>query len=183
MKDLTFITGNQNKADFLATHLSVPVAHHKLDLDEIQSLDPHELVEHKVRQAYGILKKPVLVEDASLVFTAMGGLPGPFIKWFIQELGCDGLVQLAHSLPTQTAVGHVVYGYYDGTGVVRFFEGTMHGRIAAEPRGDNGFGYDPLFINDGYTQTRAEMNADDYAASSYRTPAIAQLRTFLQSQA
>ena len=61
MKDLTFITGNQNKADFLAKHLGVPVAHHKLDLDEIQSLDPRVVVEHKVRQAYEVLNKPVLV--------------------------------------------------------------------------------------------------------------------------
>lgn len=181
MKDLTFITGNQNKADFLAKHLGVTVEHHKLDLDEIQSLDPRTVVEHKVRQANRILQKPVLVEDAGLIFTAMGRLPGTFIKWFIEELGYDGLLRLANSLPDQTAVGRVCYGLYDGADL-HFFEGEMHGRIAAEARGNGGFGFDPIFINDGFERTRAEMTEDEYAASSYRTPAIAGLREFLTSQ-
>jgi non-canonical purine NTP pyrophosphatase (RdgB/HAM1 family) len=182
MTDLTFITGNQNKAYFLAKHLGLPVVHHKLDLDEIQSLDPHEVVEHKVRQAYDVLHTPVLVEDASLIFTAMGRLPGTYIKWFVEELGREGLAQLAQHLPEQTAIGRVVYGLYDGADM-RFFEGEMHGTIAPEPRGENGFGYDPIFINDGYDKTRAEMNEDDYAASSYRTPALAELRAYLQDHA
>ena len=46
MKHVTFITGNQAKADYLAKHLGFSVQHHKLDLDEIQSLDLREIVEH-----------------------------------------------------------------------------------------------------------------------------------------
>jgi non-canonical purine NTP pyrophosphatase (RdgB/HAM1 family) len=177
--ELTFITGNQNKADFLARHLGVPVTHHKLDLDEIQTLNPYELVEHKVRQAYDMLKKPVLVEDASLVFTAMGRLPGPYIKWFIEELGLDGLARLAQGLSEQTAVGHVCYGLYDGQ-ELHFFDGEMRGRIAAVPYvGGRGFGFDAILINDGYDKTRAEMTEAEYDATSYRTAAIEKLRVFL----
>lgn len=183
MKDLTFITGNQNKADFLAKHLGVPVAHHKLDLDEIQSLEPHEVVEHKVLQAYEILKRPVLVEDAALIFTAMGRLPGTFVKWFIEEIGYDGLLRMANSLPDQTALGRVCYGLYDG-GEVHYFDGEMHGHIAPEARdGGMGFGFDPIFINDGFDKTRAEMSEEEYAQTSYRTPAIEKLRAFLDSTA
>ncbi|HSX16444.1 MAG TPA: non-canonical purine NTP pyrophosphatase [Candidatus Saccharimonadales bacterium] len=179
MTDITFITGNQNKADFLAKHLGMPVAHHKLDLDEIQSLDLHEVVEHKVRQAYGILKTPVLVEDASLSFAAMGRLPGTFIKWFIEEIGYDGLLKLASSLPDQTAHGNVCYGYYDGK-ELRLFDGEMHGRIAKEVQnGPLGFGFDPIFINDGYDKTRALMTEDEYDATSYRMDGIKKLREFL----
>jgi len=61
--------------------------HEKIDMDEIQSLDLDEVVEHKVRQAYEIAKKPILVEDTALEFPALGKLPGTFIKFFIQELG------------------------------------------------------------------------------------------------
>lgn len=178
MRDLTFITGNRNKADFLAKHLGVPVAHHRLDLDEIQSLDPRTVVEHKVRQAYDILHKPVLVEDAGLVFTAMGRLPGTLVKWFIEELGYDGLVRLADSLPDRTAVGRVCYGLLDGDRL-SFFEGEMRGRIAEQARGSGGFGFDSIFINDGFDKTRAEMTEAEYATSSYRTPALEKLREFL----
>jgi inosine triphosphate pyrophosphatase len=179
MKAVTFITGNQNKADFLAKHLGVAVDHHKLDLTEIQSLDSHEVVEHKAREAYAILKQPVLVEDASLSFAAMGRLPGTYIKWFIQELGVDGLARLAQSLPSQTAVGQVCYCLYDGS-ELHFFDGEMRGSIAATAHeGGRGFGFDAIFINDGYATTRSEMTDAEYDATSYRTEAIDKMRAFL----
>ncbi len=52
MQSITFITGNQKKADYLAKYLGFPIEHQKIDLDEIQSLDLREIVEHKVKQAY-----------------------------------------------------------------------------------------------------------------------------------
>lgn len=180
--NLTFITGNQNKADFLVKHLGMPVAHHKLDLDEIQSLDVHAVVEHKVWQAYKLLRRPVLVEDASLTFTAMGRLPGTFVKWFIEELGYNGLLNLAASLPEQTALGCVCYGLFDGS-QIQFFDGEMHGRISWETRGSGGFGFDPIFINDGFSKTRGEMTEAEYAQTSSRTMAIKKLRSFLTSRA
>ncbi|MEJ0072930.1 MAG: hypothetical protein WDN27_02475 [Candidatus Saccharibacteria bacterium] len=60
MNGLTFITGNQHKADFLAKWLGMELTHQKLELDELQSLDLHEIVEHKVRQAYDALQAPRL---------------------------------------------------------------------------------------------------------------------------
>lgn len=179
MNELTFITGNQNKADFLAKYLGMPVIHHKLDLIEIQSLDPHEVVGYKVRQAYGILHKPVIVEDAGLIFTAMGKLPGTLVKWFIEEIGYEGLLRLANSLPEQSATGRVCYGLYDGE-EVHFFDGEMRGRIADKARdGGMGFGFDPIFINEGFNKTRAEMTEEEYYKTSYRTQAIEAMRTFL----
>jgi non-canonical purine NTP pyrophosphatase (RdgB/HAM1 family) len=180
LKEVIFITGNQNKANILQRGLGVPVKHHKLDLEEIQSLDLREVAEHKAREAYDILGEPVLIEDASLTFVAMGRLPGTFVKWFIEELGIPGLAKLAQSLPSQEAVGRVLYAYCDGESV-QFFEGTMEGRIVAEPRGDTGFGFDPIFINKGYDVTRAEMSQEDYDATSYRTLAMQPLREYLQS--
>jgi non-canonical purine NTP pyrophosphatase (RdgB/HAM1 family) len=180
LKEITFITGNQNKANILQRGLGLPVKHHKLDLEEIQSLDLRAVAEHKARQAYDILGEPVLIEDASLTFTAMGRLPGTFVKWFIEDLGIPGLAKLAASLPSQEAIGHVLYAYCDGESV-QFFEGTMHGRIVAEPHGDNGFGFDPIFMNDGYDVTRAEMTQEEYDATSYRTLAMKPLREYLHN--
>lgn len=182
MQDLTFITGNQNKADFLAKWLGHPVEHHKLDLDELQSLDLHEIVEYKARQAYEALKRPVLVEDASLSFAAMGRLPGTFIKWFIEELGMENLHKLALSLPSQEAHGRVCYALCDGADV-KIFDGEMHGRIGPEIKGTGGFGFDVMFVNDGYDITRAEMDEETYAKTSYRTDAMTKLKRYLDSLA
>ncbi|MDD3302911.1 MAG: non-canonical purine NTP pyrophosphatase [Candidatus Gracilibacteria bacterium] len=82
MSNITFITGNQNKADYIAKYLNYPLDHIKLELDELQSTNLFEIVEHKVKQAYNLIKKPVVVEDVSLEFEALGGLPGPFIRFF-----------------------------------------------------------------------------------------------------
>lgn len=92
MKDssITFITGNVSKAEQLARHLDYPVSHEKLDLPEIQSLDLNEIIEQKAKEAYTKIRKPILVEDTSLIFLALGRLPGPLIKWFLTELDNNG---------------------------------------------------------------------------------------------
>ena len=177
--EFTFITGNANKAKYVAQWLGEHVPHHKLDLDEIQTLDLHTLLEHKVKQAYKILKKPVLVEDAQLSFDALGRLPGPYIRWFIEELGYSGLVKLLDGYDDRSAHGVCCYALYNGK-EIKFFEGEMHGQIAHEARGDGGFGFDPIFINDGFQITRAEMSEKDYANTSYRKLALDKLKAYLQ---
>lgn len=174
----TFITGNENKAKYVAQWLGADIPHHKLDLDEIQTLDLHELIDHKVKQAYDILKSPVLVEDAQLTFTALGNLPGPFIKWFIEELGYDGLIKILDPFDDRSARGRICYALYDGREIT-YFEGGMQGVIAHEARGEGGFGFDRIFINDGYKVTRGEMTEEDYARTSYRKIALDKLKEYL----
>ena len=178
MKDVIFITGNQHKADFLAKRLGMQIEHRKIDLDEIQSLDPRAVTEHKVRQAYAVAKRPVLVEDIALTFTAMKRLPGTFIKWFLEELGTDGLCRLADGLAHREAVATVCYGFYDGKRL-QFFESRISGQVAAHPRGDHGFGWDSIFIPEGATKTYGEMTPDEAWPLSLRAPTLKKLREFL----
>src|SRR5476651_20517 len=94
MKSITFITGNLNKLARTKKYITIPLEHIKLDLMEIQSLDPKEVVEYKVKEAYKKIKKPVLVEDTSVVIHALGRLAGTFIKWFLEELKPAGICKL-----------------------------------------------------------------------------------------
>lgn len=179
-KDFTFISGNEHKVAQLTLWLGYPVKHKKLDVDEIQSLDAHVVTEHKVRQAYALLQQPVLVEDVSLTFTAMGALPGTYIKWFLQELGPDGLCRLAAAQPHQQAAASITYAWYDGQSM-HFFESVMPGTIAPGPRGNGDFGWNPVFIPQGSTKTYGEMTDDEKRPFSMRAQAIEKLRTFLES--
>ena len=181
MSDVVFITGNQRKVDYLQMWLGLPVKHHKLDLDELQSLDPRTVAEHKARQAYGILQEPVLIEDVALTFTAMGRLPGTFVKHFLEEIGNEGLCKIADNLAHRKAVAVVTYAYCDGRDV-HFFDARVHGTVAPEPRGDKGMGWDPSFIPDGDTRTFAEMTDDEKKPYSARAAATKKLRAFLDSQ-
>jgi inosine/xanthosine triphosphate pyrophosphatase family protein len=80
------VTGNKGKAEELARHLEFPVLQRKLDLEEIQALSLEVIVRVKAEAAYTQVGTPVLVEDVSLAFPALGRLPGPLVKWFLREL-------------------------------------------------------------------------------------------------
>ncbi len=179
MKEVVFITGNQSKADYLANYLGHPIEHIKVDLDEIQSLDFKEVVHHKVRQAYEQVGRPVLVEDAGLEFAAFGRLPGPLIKWFIEEMSFDGICSLLDG-KDRSATARCVFGYYDGVNEA-YFEGSMAGRVPEKPAGAGGFGWDPIFIPEGYEVTRAELPEEDDKKTYLQIKPFDQVKAFLLS--
>lgn len=176
---IAFVTGNPSKAEQLEKYVATKVAHKKLDLDEIQSLSLEEIVKHKVMEAYKYVQGPVLVEDTSLTFDALGKLPGPLIKWFLQELGNDGLSNMLHGYPSRKATAEVLFGYYDGI-TFKTFKGEVAGTIAKTPLGEHGFGWDPLFIPDGQDKTWGEMTPAEQTETSLRKPALQKLARFLR---
>ncbi len=180
MKDVVFITGNKNKAAYLSKYLGVAVAHKKVDLDELQSLDIKAVVRHKLQQAYATVQRPVLVEDVALEFVALGGLPGTFIRWFAQAMSYAELCALLDN-KDRSAVARCMFGYYDGV-VERYFEGSMLGTIADVPMGSGGYGWDQIFIPHGYEITRAQMNAVDDKKTYLQIKPFEQVRQFLLEQ-
>jgi non-canonical purine NTP pyrophosphatase (RdgB/HAM1 family) len=151
-----FITGNQHKADYLSRQLGVDLEHRGVDLDELQSTDLHVIVEHKLRQAYALCNAPVLVEDVSLVFNALGELPGPYIKWFVNKAGAEACCRMLDGFDDRSAIIRCTFGYFDGE-QMEFFDSELRGSIAEHPAGENGFGFDTFFINEGKDIARAEM--------------------------
>jgi inosine triphosphate pyrophosphatase len=86
---ITFVTGNLLKLKeaqhILDSTCSVPfelVAYGELDLDELQSDIPEKIAAAKCRLAAKAVGWPVMIDDTSLCFNALGGLPGPYIKWY-----------------------------------------------------------------------------------------------------
>lgn len=177
---LTFITGNPAKAAQLSRHLAFPIQHKKLDLPEVQSLDLDEVVRYKAKEAYSVLRQPVLVEDTGLSFNAMGQLPGPLIKWFLKELGNAGLCTLLDNYSDRSAIAKVVCGIYDGK-TMNLFSGEANGSISSIPKGDEGFGWDPVFIPHGATKTWGEMTPDEQNETSMRRIALKKLEIFLNN--
>lgn len=177
-----FITGNQNKVDYLSATVGMELPHQKVDLDEIQSPDPIVVVEHKVRQAYDIIKKPVLIEDTSLSFNALNGLPGTFVKFFVDtENGLENMCRMLDGFSDRTAYASAVYAYYDGTDL-KIIPGKLNGVIAQSPRGNGGYGWDKIFEPEGYNGlTRAELSPDLDRESYDKIRDTASLRSFLKT--
>lgn len=180
MNKFVFVSGNLKKVEWLEKFLGLKVEHHKLDLTEIQSIDPEEVVEHKAKEAYRHLKQPVLIEDTSLAFNALGGLPGPFIKFFLEQIGSAGICQMMQSFEDKTAVSSVIYGLYDGK-TFQSFSAQVTGIVRDEPKGGFGMGWDPIFIPDNQPKTYAEMKPDEYSKYSVRNKAVKKLAAFLET--
>lgn len=178
---LTLVTGNPNKAKETQGYTSIELDHQAVDLPEIQSLDVYEIVLAKAQAAFDQLQKPVIVEDTGLVFPFMGRLPGTFIKFFLSELKPEGMCRLADADPERRAVASVTYGVHDGT-EVHIFTGIMSGMISQEPAGENGFGWDSIFIPDGADKTWASMTTEEQAPLSIRRQALAKIETWLAAR-
>jgi len=169
MKQLLLVTGNQHKLREWQAFMPEGMSLNSVDLDlvEIQSADPIEIVTNKVRLAYQKLQKPVVVEDVSAGLDKWKGLPGPYIKTFIEELGQDALFQLANMEEGTGAVVSCSAAYFDGSQLLTF-RADVHGTVVA-PRGDSSFGFDVTFVPDGYDQTYAEMPPELKNAISHRS--------------
>jgi inosine triphosphate pyrophosphatase len=180
-KHPVFITGNLDKVVYLEKSLGIDLEHYKLDLDEIQSADPKKVIEHKVRQAYDILKKPVLVEDTILACNALDGLPGPFVKFFVEAKdGLETMCRMLDGFDDRTAYATATYGYFDGV-ELKFFSGKLDGVIANHPRGEGGYGWDKIFEPEGYGGlTRAELNPEQDIESYNKIRDFETLRRFLK---
>ena len=146
---------------------------------EPQAVDVHEVIRHKARQALIYFGRPVLVEDTSLEFSAWGGLPGALIKSFLQSVGTAGLLRMMAGEENRSATAISVFGYCDAKGV-HVFEGKSEGTISITEKGENGFGWDTIFIPSGQTRTYAEMNSVEKNDCSMRMLALAKLRRDLQ---
>ena len=127
-----------------------------------------------------------LADDSGLAVEALGGEPGIHsARWageprdFYRAMAEveKRLQALGATTPLQRRAKFVcVLCLANPEGVVQFFEGTVPGHLIWPPRGERGFGYDPMFVPDGYDLTFGEMDPDQKHAISHRARAFAAFR-------
>ena len=179
LSDVVVVTTNEDKLaeinDILGTNHKVS----KNDITEIQSLDLDEVIADKAKKAYQIVKKPVLVEDVSLEIKALGGLPGPFVKFFLATLGTEGTVALVKGKDTATKATCAA-AIFDGQNL-KIFKGTVYGALSSKNKGKHRFGFDKVFIPKGYKQTFAQMPPALKNQISHRALALRKIKKYLSS--
>ena len=172
---LKFVTSNADKVREASKILDCKLEQvSTLIIDEIQTHDMNKIIEHKAQEAYKELKCPVLVEDSGLIFNAWNGLPGALVKWFEISVGCDGLLKMLESFKNREALATSMAAVFNGQEMI-VAKGEVKGEIADSLRGENGFGWDVIFIPNGYKMTYAEMSFDEKNAISHRRHAFENL--------
>lgn len=170
MHTFLFVTHSQKKLAEAERYLGRKLQHYGLDLPELQSVDVEEVAIHKVKYAYGVLRRPVMVDDTGLYIDAWNGLPGGLVKWFMQRVGDRGLCEMMHGFEERTARAKTVLATLDDT--LNIYVGTIEGTIAPEPRGTKGYSWETIFIPDGSDRTFAEMDLEEKDNFSMRHIAL-----------
>jgi inosine triphosphate pyrophosphatase len=190
---ITFVTGNEKKLREVSEILNstgplpVELISKAIDLPELQGTT-ETIARSKCAEAARQVHGPVLVEDTSLCFNALKGLPGPYIKWFLSSVELDGLNRMLHGFDDKTAYALCTFAYSagrpeDSEETVLLFEGRTDGTIVPARARDRNqtFGWDPVFQPLNSDLTFAEMEPATKNSISHRFRALDKLRAYLKS--
>lgn len=187
--ELVFASGNPHKIGelrkILPGHirlLSLIDLRHHGDLEETQTTFEGN-ARQKAEFVYQKFGKNCFADDSGLEVETLNGAPGVYSARYAGEEKIDqnNVKKLLRDLEGKsnrkanfrTVICLVL------NGKTHFFEGVIYGQIGIGTKGSNGFGYDPVFIPNGYTKTFAEMNPDEKNAISHRALAVGKLVDFL----
>ena len=193
MATLNFLTGNPGKlleAEELLGPLGIHVQSFQIngeipDVIEPQSESLTTVALAKIAQGVELLaaadrlQEMLLVEDTGLFIDALPDFPGGYSSHVLKSLGCQGILKLLDD--NRDARFMTTAALWTGE-AVEVFVGTCQGKIANEIRGEDGFGYDPIFVpNDTEDErTFAEMTADEKSAVSHRGRALQALFEYIE---
>ena len=181
-RTLVFVTGNANKlkeaTQILREDFPWNIIAKNIDLPELQG-EPDDISIQKCKLAAAEIQGPVIVEDTCLCFNALGGLPGPYIKWFLEKLKPEGLWKLLSGWDDKTGYALCTFAYSTGNNEdkVQLFHGKTNG-VIVEPRGPRNFGWDPCFQPDGFNHTYAELDESVKNSISHRRKALNALKEY-----
>jgi XTP/dITP diphosphohydrolase len=188
---LIFATNNSNKLKEVKALL--PQTIELISLSEIEFNEDIPETENtiegnaslKSRTIHNITQTNVFSDDSGLLVDALGGAPGVHSARYAgeQKKDEDNIQKLLKELEGETnrkAHFKTVMSLIVN-GEEHLFEGIIYGTIIHEKRGTNGFGYDPVFIPDGYTKTFAEMSKEEKSSISHRGIALKKMIAFLRT--
>ena len=180
LRGVALVTGNPDKIAEARRLCGLELETIELELSEIQSLDLEEVLRDKGEEAYRRLQRPLIVEETSLELMALDGFPGPLVKWMLAAIGPEGIARTAASLGDTRATARCQLLLVDSD-KRHLAEGITRGRLVLPPRGEGGFGWDPVFQPREETRTYAEITGDEKDRLSHRGRAWRQLLEHLRS--
>lgn len=185
---LRFVSDSVDKYNEYAALLHpLSVRHSRLEIEELQIRNLETLVEKKIKFVAPIFEDiPFFIEHTELVIHAWNGLPGGMTDQFLDTVGCAGICKMLTSFTRKErfATARTMIGLNTQQQGIKIFEGTINGQISEAPRpGQYDFGWDSIFIPDGYTATYSELGIDIKNSISMRTIAALKMKDYLERNA
>jgi XTP/dITP diphosphohydrolase len=187
-----FATSNRGKLEEARTILApfgLSVEQYDGKGVEIQADTNNEVAAFASKGAARAAGRPVLVEDAGLYVDSLKGFPGPYSAYAFKTIGVVGIIALLESPPhkkrgkkDRAARFVSSVAYCEPQGEPRLFEGSARGTITTRPRGERGFGFDPIFLPDGGATTFGELTLEEKCAVSHRGVALREFATWYLSR-
>ena len=186
--ELIFATHNNNKvkevAQILPSYLSMKSLTDIGFFDEIEetgkTFEENALL--KAKTIFEKTGKNIFADDSGLVIEALNGAPGVYsARYAGTGKDEDNIAKALKELDGKTNRKAYFISIFCLilNGKEYFFEGRIDGTISTEILGENGFGYDPIFIPDGFSKSFAQMSAEEKNAISHRAKAVEKLNNFL----
>ncbi|MHA1247258.1 MAG: XTP/dITP diphosphatase [Candidatus Thorarchaeota archaeon] len=168
------VTQNRHKLAELTPlfkRYNVPFETTSYEKFEIRSDDVEQIARAAALHAADVFGRPVVVDDTGLFIDALNGFPRAYPAFVLDTIGRKGILRLMEGVEDRTARFVTAVGFSDST-MVKTFVGEMKGVIALEERGTGGFGYDPIFVPEGFDRTYAELSFEEKVSISHRTRAF-----------
>jgi len=190
MKKIVFATNNAHKLSEVKSILSPDFEIISLkelncfdDIPETaDTLDGNALL--KAEYIHSRFNIDCFADDTGLEIRALGGEPGVFSARYAGEnhdatKNMEKVLRLLGDSADRKAQFRTIIALIQN-GETHFFEGKIEGRILKEPRGNEGFGYDPIFVPDGYDRSFAELGVEEKNKISHRAMAVQKLIDYLK---
>ena len=139
---------------------------------EIQDSSLEKIARHAIKTASVNHLGLLLVEDSGLFIDALRGFPGPFSSYVYKTIGLNGILGLMHGQRKRNAYFQTSIAVASAKVPPRVFTGTVRGSVSREIRGTAGFGYDPIFIPEGFRETFGQTKAEFKNKTSHRARAF-----------
>ncbi len=139
-----------------------------LEKFEIRSNEVERVALEAAKIAYFEAKQPVVLDDTGLYIDSLDGFPRSYAAFVLKTIGKQGILKLMQGVQDRSARFVTGVGFSDGE-TLATFKGVMKGSIAEKEVGEEGFGYDPIFIPEGETRTYAQLSFPEKVSISHRT--------------
>jgi XTP/dITP diphosphohydrolase len=179
---IRFVTSNMHKfqevQEIMKPH-NIEVKWEEMQYEEIQSDTTEAISRDSCIKLAKELDGKFFLEDTGLYIEPLNGFPGPYSSFVQKTVGNKGILRLLHN-NGRNALFQTVISYWNGKDVIQF-TGELKGKISYTERGNTGFGYDPIFIPDGYEKSLAEMTVTEKNTISHRSAAMMKFIKYLES--